>query len=756
MSGGALGGAALMWGAPALAVAGVAAVSLPVLIHLLLRRRRLPREWAAMDLLREALRRVERRRRLERWLLLALRCLLVALVGLAIAQPIIGASAVQASVPRTLVVVLDDGIASAERLADDRTALEWAAAAARRAIEALGPADRVAVVLASESAAGQPAPASLDHRGAVSRVTGAQPTAMATSLPNAIERAARILEMEESKGSERRVLVASAFREGSVGAMPPLPALRAEPGGTAALEWTIPPAPAGSNLQLAALEPQRAPGEQGASRRQVRATVRRDRGDGEAVATLRVEGPSLAAPLERTVRLAAGERERTVDLALPERVGDATVADRAAVTASLGDDAQPMDNARAAVLSSLQRLRVGIVDRRTFAASESLDQLPPGEWISRALAPSDGGAIEVSTADPAALDARTLAALDALVVVQPQLLNAAQWELIGAFVGRGGTAVVTPAAGERVQAWFESLRAPLGVPWSAAMEAVELEPPQSVSGELAVRGLLAAISSELPELAPSVQVSRVLAVNEPPQSPMVDLSLQDGRALVLSWRPEGARGRLVLLTTAMDLAWTTLPVKPLMVPLWQEVVSEGARLAAAARQVQVGELPRVERAGVVELRLVGADGQPTAGARAIPVAAGGAPSRPIERPGVYELLDGGSRVVGSIAAVVNDRAASVRPSGLERLEAWLGAGAIGAGDGDAPGAAGPGVRDGSGGSNDAGQASRAGGLEMAVWLLAAALVVAVAESLCARAFSHASVRARHAPGGGADAAGGAP
>ena len=44
---------------PAIAWAGVAAVALPIIIHLLFRRRRVSIEWAAMELLREAVRRID-------------------------------------------------------------------------------------------------------------------------------------------------------------------------------------------------------------------------------------------------------------------------------------------------------------------------------------------------------------------------------------------------------------------------------------------------------------------------------------------------------------------------------------------------------------------------------------------------------------------------------------------------------------------------------------------------------------------------
>ena len=135
----------ITFASPGLAAAAAAAVALPIAIHLLLRRRRRPVEWAAMDLLREALRRVERTRRIERWLLLAVRCLLVATAGLAIAAPLVGGGASAARAVRTLAVVIDDGAASAERIGTG-TALARSVDEARARIEGLSEGDRVAVI----------------------------------------------------------------------------------------------------------------------------------------------------------------------------------------------------------------------------------------------------------------------------------------------------------------------------------------------------------------------------------------------------------------------------------------------------------------------------------------------------------------------------------------------------------------------------------------------------------------------------------
>ncbi|MEL7239793.1 MAG: BatA domain-containing protein, partial [Planctomycetota bacterium] len=73
---------------PGLALAGVLLVSLPILIHLLNRRRFKIVDWAAMDLLRQAMKRNRRKLRFESWLLLLLRCLVIGLLGVAIARPL--------------------------------------------------------------------------------------------------------------------------------------------------------------------------------------------------------------------------------------------------------------------------------------------------------------------------------------------------------------------------------------------------------------------------------------------------------------------------------------------------------------------------------------------------------------------------------------------------------------------------------------------------------------------------------------------
>jgi len=68
--------------------AGLALAAIPIIIHILNRRRFRLVPWAAMDFLLRAMRKNRRRLRFEQWLLLVTRCLIMLLAGLALARPL--------------------------------------------------------------------------------------------------------------------------------------------------------------------------------------------------------------------------------------------------------------------------------------------------------------------------------------------------------------------------------------------------------------------------------------------------------------------------------------------------------------------------------------------------------------------------------------------------------------------------------------------------------------------------------------------
>jgi hypothetical protein len=125
-----------MFLAPWFAMAALVAAAGPVLIHLLNRRRFRVVEWAAMDFLRQAVRRSRRILRLRDLLLLALRTACVLLFGLALARPYLSraTAAISPDQPVHGVVLVDNSLSmSYQEL--DRTLLDVAKHKARQWIE---------------------------------------------------------------------------------------------------------------------------------------------------------------------------------------------------------------------------------------------------------------------------------------------------------------------------------------------------------------------------------------------------------------------------------------------------------------------------------------------------------------------------------------------------------------------------------------------------------------------------------------------
>ena len=68
-------------------LAGLAAAAIPIIIHLLNRRRFKRVPWAAMRFVQVSLQRNQRRMQIEDLILLIIRCLLLALLAFALARP---------------------------------------------------------------------------------------------------------------------------------------------------------------------------------------------------------------------------------------------------------------------------------------------------------------------------------------------------------------------------------------------------------------------------------------------------------------------------------------------------------------------------------------------------------------------------------------------------------------------------------------------------------------------------------------------
>lgn len=118
-------------------MAGAAAVSIPIALHFFYRARYKPLPWAPMKFLKEAVEQTSRRLKFQEWILLALRCLAIILLALALARP--GrqdATAAGAGQPIDAVLVIDNSY-SMDAKDGDRTRLGRAKEAALAVIDSL-------------------------------------------------------------------------------------------------------------------------------------------------------------------------------------------------------------------------------------------------------------------------------------------------------------------------------------------------------------------------------------------------------------------------------------------------------------------------------------------------------------------------------------------------------------------------------------------------------------------------------------------
>lgn len=126
---------------------GLAAI-VPIVLHLRRRQRRTTIEFSTDRFFTQAIVRAQRRMRIQRWVLLALRVAACVLLALALSQPILDLAGIGGSSGRRdLVVVLDDSLSmQASSSTGNTTAFTKARDMTLLALEHLQPTDRVAIV----------------------------------------------------------------------------------------------------------------------------------------------------------------------------------------------------------------------------------------------------------------------------------------------------------------------------------------------------------------------------------------------------------------------------------------------------------------------------------------------------------------------------------------------------------------------------------------------------------------------------------
>lgn len=129
---------------------GGALAGVPILIHLLSRRRVRRVDWAAMAWLLAAMKRHQRRLRMENWLILLLRVAAIVLLGLALARPVLTEGAgMLARQKRSVYLVIDNSYSTAAKL-DARAVIDRIQHEAELVLGAVGADDSTVVIVTND------------------------------------------------------------------------------------------------------------------------------------------------------------------------------------------------------------------------------------------------------------------------------------------------------------------------------------------------------------------------------------------------------------------------------------------------------------------------------------------------------------------------------------------------------------------------------------------------------------------------------
>ncbi len=180
---------------------GLAALALPVVIHLLQRKRVVTIPFSTLRFLKLVQSKTARRSRVENLLLLLLRCLVFALIALAAARPVVSPKAASwwgGSVPRTIVLLIDNSMSMNYRTGD-KTRLDAARQQALAILDDVRAGDEVAIIGVNDRAQlliGEP---TVNYASARQAVQGIQPTQLRTDFGPALREARKIVTRSQKR-----------------------------------------------------------------------------------------------------------------------------------------------------------------------------------------------------------------------------------------------------------------------------------------------------------------------------------------------------------------------------------------------------------------------------------------------------------------------------------------------------------------------------------------------------------------------------
>jgi hypothetical protein len=571
---------------------GLAAASVPIVIHLLNRRKYREVPWAAMRFLLAAIRKNRRRIRIEQWLLLAVRTLVILLVVLAMAKPFLEAfGMVIAGRPVHRVLVLDASLSMGYTSAGT-SRFDQAKALAAQLVQSSRRGDSISIVL----------------MGRPPRVIIRDPSHNLKEVEREIGELAITHGGTDLTATFRKVdevLEASSIAQKEVIFLTDLQATSWRPGG-GELD--------GLRRILARIEARQP--------RSVLIDLGKSGGENRAVTELKLEAPVVTVGsgvlVRGVVRNFGGTQADAVRARLtiagrlgPEASddlppgGEFPVAFRQEFSSpgdylielAIDDDPLALDNRRWLVVPVRESLNVLLVDGQFKAEPYQAET----DYLAQALAPTESspgqpGLIRVEVVSESQLSRRELAPYDVVVLCNVAQFSRPEVAMLEDYLKQGGGVVLF--GGDQVLAEnYNRLLYDEGrglLPASVGPSVGDAAKREAIFG-FDARGYRHPLISEYQGASEPVTsgLTRAwtwqyhkLAVPKGSKAE-VALAFDNGDPAVI----EAARhrGTVILVATSADTGWTSWPIHKSYPPVMQQIVLRASAGRIAERNIRVGQ-----------------------------------------------------------------------------------------------------------------------------------------------------------------------
>ena len=653
-----------------LALAGVLAMVLPIIIHLLFRNRRKTQEWAAMRLLLEAIRRHRRRSRIESLLLLTLRCLALLLLGSALAQPIIQNSLLSGVGYGLVVLIVDDGVISDIRDQEGTPELVRNISQAVELIDSLPTGTKMALVGTSRSGAPIIDQPTINKERIRKTLRSLDPSPTSSDLISAMISARTIIE-SSSESLPATIVMVGSSRKGAFAAssseldFTPLERIIWNDLEDIELFTTQPVTEPTSILAIESMSFRKSLSDLSSSSTMIADIEVRRLGDISQASenTVRMAGVAIDGTPPRGLSIAPGSDRSSLEIEFFVRNEDAATDGSTIIDAIIDEQVLPAASRLSRVANTSDSIRVAMVDREDFLDAGTVDDVSAMQWMTRSLDPNQSGSISINLIDPVSIDERRLESFDAAIVNRPDLLQSSGWDALDRFSESGGFLFFTPPEDSVVHDWIDEFKSAFDPDLESKPEIVITPKPIGLSSVHGTTDILSMIDDELDDLSSPIMVSRFIDINSTNSRAETILAGNNDRPFLLVWSSNRERaGAIALLTASPSEQWTNLPVKPLMVPLMQELIRRGSSLKSESRSVISGSDDEIPLAAAREL--VSTTG------RTITLSEDGRPLEPLVQTGGWRVLNSSGRMISSIAVNLDLEACDPTLVTIERAQRW--------------------------------------------------------------------------------------